>query len=176
MVVKVDGKDVTRDQTLSYIVANVQPGKRIPIELIRDGRRMTVTATVGQRPTEEQLAQIGGGGSATPEGSAPGATAPQRALGLGLATLTPEAARAANLPATARGVIITAVEPGSDAQEEGLQRGDLIMSVNRQPVTTPAQVMAAAENARRAGRNSVLLLVKRGAGQEAFIAVEFAAR
>ena len=41
VVVKVDGKDVTRDQTLSFIVANIAPGKRIPIELIRDGKRRT---------------------------------------------------------------------------------------------------------------------------------------
>jgi serine protease Do len=72
-------------------------------------------------------------------------------------------------------VIITAVDANSDAAEEGLQRGDLIMSVNREAVTTPAQVLAGVEAARRAGRTSVLLLVKRGAGQETFVAVEFAA-
>jgi hypothetical protein len=48
---------VNPDQTLSYIVANVAPGSRIPIELIRDGKRQTVTVTVGTRPAEEQLAQ-----------------------------------------------------------------------------------------------------------------------
>ena len=61
----------------------------------------------------------------------------------------PELARAANLPASARGVIITAVDPNSDAGEEGLQRGDLIVSVNNQLVTTPAQVVAAVDSARR---------------------------
>ena len=99
-----------------------------------------------------------------------GRSAPQQALGLSLQPLTPELARAAlNLPPTARGVIITAVDPNSDAADKGLQRGDLIMSVNRQPVTTPAQVVAAVEAARRAGRTSVLLLVKRGAAPEAFV-------
>jgi serine protease Do len=43
VVVKVDGKEVSPDQTLSYIVANTAPGKRIPIELIRNGKRMTLT-------------------------------------------------------------------------------------------------------------------------------------
>ena len=60
------------------------------------------------------------------------------------------------------GVIITAVDPNSDAAEEGLQRGDLIVSVNRQAVTTPAQVIAGSRGGTRAGRTSVLLLVKRG--------------
>ena len=50
------------------------------------------------------------------------------------------------------------------------------MSVNRQSVTTPAQVAAAVEAARRAGRTSVLLLVKRGPGPEAFVAIDIANR
>jgi serine protease Do len=73
-------------------------------------------------------------------------------------------------------VIVMAVDPASDAAEEGIQRGDLIMSVNRQPVSTPAQVAAAVEAARRAGRTSVLLLVKRGPSPEAFVGVEIGAR
>ena len=56
VVVKVDGKDVTPEQTLSFIVANEAPGARIPIELVRDGKRQTLTATVGKRPSEEELA------------------------------------------------------------------------------------------------------------------------
>ena len=82
--------------------------------------------------------------------------------------------RAANMPAGARGVIVTAVDPNSDAAEEGLQRGDLIMSVNRQPVTTVAQIVGAVDAARKAGRTSVLLLVKRGTAPEAFVGVEIA--
>jgi serine protease Do len=96
---------------------------------------------------------------------------PQRALGLSLAPLTPELGRAANLPSTSRGVIITAVDPNSNAGEQGLQRGDLIISVNNQTVTTPAQVIAAVDAARKAGRSSVLLLVKRGTSPEAFVGV-----
>ena len=86
-----------------------------------------------ERPTEEALAKISGGGATTPD--APGYAADarrRRRLGLSLAPLTPELARAANLPATARGVIVTAVDPNSDAGEKGLQRGDLIVSVNNQ--------------------------------------------
>ena len=81
----------------------------------------------------------------------------------------PMAQRGSTCRATARGVVITAVDPNSDSAEEGLQRGDLIMSVNRQQVTTPAQVIAGVEAARRAGRTSVLLLVKRGASPEQFV-------
>jgi serine protease Do len=177
VIVRVNGQPVTPDQTASYLIANTTVGARIPIDLIRDGRPMRVTATVGQRPTEEQLARlVGGEGNeqGTEGGAAP--ARPQQALGLSLQALTPELARAANLPATARGVIITAVDASSDAAEEGLQRGDLILSVNRQPVTTPAQVLAAIEAARRAGRTSVLLLIKRGTSPEAFVGIDIAQR
>jgi len=68
-------------------------------------------------------------------------------------------------------VIITAADPNSNAAEQGLQRGDLIMSVNNQPVTTPAQVIAAVDAARKAGRSSVLLLIKRGTAPEGFVGV-----
>jgi serine protease Do len=102
--------------------------------------------------------------------------APQKALGLSLATLTPELARAANLPTGAHGVIITAVDPNSDAADDGLQRGDLIISVNNGIVTSPAQVINAVDAARRAGRSSVLLLVKRGNAPEAFVGVDISGR
>jgi len=90
--------------------------------------------------------------------------------------LTPDLGRAANLPATAHGVLITAVDPNANAAEQGLQRGDLIVSVNNQPVTTPAQVIAAVDAARKAGRSSVLLLVQRGATPAVFVAISLTAR
>jgi serine protease Do len=104
------------------------------------------------------------------------APAAQKALGLSLAPLTPELARAANLPATAHGVIVTGVDPNSDAAEQGLQRGDLIMSVNNQPVTAPAQVIAGVEAARKAGRKSVLLLLKRANNPELYVAISIAGK
>ena len=73
-------------------------------------------------------------------------------------------------------MIVTAVDPNSDAAEQGFQRGDLIISVNNQLVTTPAQVIAAVDAARKAGRSSVLLLVKRGNSPEAFVGVDISGR
>ena len=101
---------------------------------------------------------------------------PQRALGLSLAPLTPDLARAANLPATARGVIVTAVDPNANAAEQGLQRGDLIVSVNNQPVTSPAQVVAMVDAARKAGRSSVLLLVQRGSTPGVFVGINISGK
>ena len=176
VVVKVDGKQVTPDQTVSYLVANTPVGSRIPLEIIRKGQHATVYVTVAERPTEEQLAKIAGGGSES-QGTTGGApTAPQRALGLSLAPITPDAARSANLPATARGVIITAVDPASNAGEQGLQKGDLIVSVNNQPVSAPGQVIAAVDAARKAGRKSVLLLIQRGTTPSVFVGIDISGK
>jgi serine protease Do len=175
VIIKVNGQAVTPDQTVSYLVANTAANSRIPLEIIRNGKHQTVTVTVGERPTEDQVAKLGGGGTpdTTPGGPA---VAPQKALGLSLAPLTPDLARAANLPAGAHGVIVTAVDPNGDAADEGFQRGDLIISVNNQLVTSAAQVVAAVDAARKAGRTSVLLLVKRGNTPEQFVGVDISGR
>ena len=174
VILRIGGREVTPDETVSFLIANTPVGSRVPIDIIRDGRQQRLTAVVAQRPTEEALAQQLGG---TPDG-APMAddtpVAPGTALGLSLQALTPQISRAVGLPASAKGVIITSVAVGSDASEKGLKRGDLIVSVNRQPVTTPAQVLAGVESARRAGRTSVLLLIKRGDSIERFIGVDIA--
>ena len=178
VIVRVNGKPVTSEETVSFLIANTPVGSRVPVDVIRaDGKRETVQVTVAQRPTEDELAKVTGGDTedATPDaGQTPSPST--QALGLSLAPLTPQIGKAAGLPANAHGVIVTAVDPNSASAEEGLQRGDLIISVNRQAVTTPAQVLAAVDAARKAGRSSVLLLVQRGTGAPLFIGVEIAAR
>jgi serine protease Do len=176
VIVKVNGQQVTPDQTVSYLIANSAVGARIPLEIIRGGRHATVTVTVAQRPTEEALAKLSGASPGSDGGTAVAPEAPQRALGLSLTPVTPDLARAASLPPTARGVIITAVDPNANAAEQGLQRGDLIVSVNNQPVTTPAQVVAAVDAARKAGRTSVLLLVQRGTTPAVFVGVNISGK
>src|SRR5947209_13808373 len=111
VIVKVNGQQVTPDQTVSYLVANTQVGARVPLEIIRSGKHASVTVQVAERPTEEQLAKISGSDTTTPGGSPSAPATPQRTLGLSLTPLTPDLARAASLPASARGVLLTPVGP-----------------------------------------------------------------
>jgi serine protease Do len=175
VILRVGGRDVTPEETVSFLIANSTVGTRVPLDVIRDGRRIRVDAIPAQRPSEEELARQAGVDPTTPGANDNSVAVPaSRALGLSLQPLTPDIIRTLNLPAGSRGVVVTAVDPSSDASDKGLQRGDVILSVNRQPVTTPAQVLGLVDAARRSGRTSVLLLVKRGSSPEAFFGVDIA--
>ena len=166
VIVKVNNRDVTPDDTLSYIVASLPVGSRVPIELIRNGKRMTVTATLAQRPTQEQLAALTGGGgddSDVTDGAGPGAapdSAVQKALGLAVQPLTPSLAQRLNVPPTTRGVVVAAVDDSSDAAQRGIKQGDIILSIGANTVSSSAEVKNAIKIAQQSGRSSVLALVK----------------
>lgn len=180
VVTKVNGQDVTPDNTLSYIVANTTPGTRVPVEIIRDGRRTTLTATVGTRPSEEQLAGFNTEDDSDEMGpmgddSSAATTSAANALGLQVQPLTPQIARSLGIASTVRGVVVARTDPASDAANKGIGRGTVISSINRQPVATVAEVNAAIAAARSAGRKSVLLYVQvPRAPAGAFVAVDLA--
>lgn len=161
VVVAVNGKEVTPEQTLSYLVANTAPGTRIPVELLRDGKRQTVTVTVGKRPPEEQLAQF----NPEDDGGMPQEEAPQdtaaASLGIGVTPLTPSIARSIGVDPAVKGVVVTGTDPSSDAAGKGIRRGDVIVSVNRTPVANAADVARQVAQAKAAGRDQVLLFVQR---------------
>jgi serine protease Do len=164
IVTRVNGKEVTDQQTLSFLVANVRPGTRIPIELLRDGQRRTVTATVGKRPTEEELARSQMFSQDSEEQDLP-QTMPSdnligEKLGLQVVPVTPDIARQLGAPADSKGLAISLVDPSSDAAAKGLARRDIILSANYQEVNTVEQLEAAIRAAEAAGREAILLRIK----------------
>lgn len=173
VVVRVDGKEVTPDQTLSFLVANTAPGKRIPIDLIRNGQRLTVTAVVGKRPSEEELASqtfdpdaqqdpdsFGAPGVKKPDQAQAG-TAIQQSLGLAVIPLTAQIARQLGATEDTKGVVVTAVDDSSDAGAKGLQRGDIVLSAAYRPLTSVADLEAVVRAAKAENREAVLLRVQR---------------
>lgn len=177
VVVKVGGKEVTRDQTLSYLVANVAPGAHLPIELIRNGRRMTVTATVAKRPSEEQLAQAfdpnSGPGADSFNNNEPAQPQQQgvieKAMGISVTPLTPTIARQLGVAESTKGLVILAVDPNSDAGQKGLQRGFIVLSAGGRDLVTQADLVAAINAAKAEGRSAILLRVQ-PRGQQAVFA------
>jgi serine protease Do len=179
VVVSVAGQPVTPDQSLAYLVSQQAVGARIPVQVIHEGQRRTVTVAVGERPTEEELARMNGiedvapmkdpaeGQQSTSQRSA------RESLGLTVQTLTPEIARSLKITdPTVRGVVVSAINPSSDAAGKGITAGDVILSINQRATRTPEEAAAVVAAARAAGRNSVLLLMKRGNTPPIYIGVE----
>ena len=180
VIVRVAGVEVTPDTTLSYTVANQKIGAPITIELLRDGKRLNLTATLGERPSEAALAALNGG---TPDeddtpakgGPSAGQKSARAALGITLQAITPEVRQQLRLPPNVVGTVVASVDPNSDAATKGMKRGDVIVQVNQQPTATPEAAAAAVDAARRAGRKTVLLLVQRGTGPVLFLGVDLMA-
>jgi len=115
-----------------------------------------------------------GGKPGEPTQSA-GQRSAQASLGLALEPLTPAIAQRLNIrDASIRGLVVGVVDPNSDAGQKGVQTGDIILSINQQPTVTPEAAAAVVDAARRAGRSTVLLLVKRGTNPPAYIGVDLA--
>lgn len=174
VVLRVAGQDVTPDNNLSFIVANTKIGSRVPIEVVRNGRRVNVTATIGERPSEAAL--LGQTDDAATDNNSQdqdqAAEAARKSLGLTLQPLTADIRRQLRLSEDAKGVVIADVNPSSDAAEQGLQRGDIIASVNQTPVESPQQAAEAVQAARKNGRDTVLLFVQRGNTPGRFVGIK----
>ena len=162
VVVEVNSREVTPDQTLSYLVANIRPGTTVPVEIIRDGRRRTLNVTVGRRPSEEELAAQ----QFNPDEQAPDAPVQQgggvveKALGLSTTPLTPRLATQLGLPSDTAGVVVTAVDPSSDAAAKGIGRGFIILRANNAEVASVDQLEAQIRQAQRDGREALLLRLR----------------
>jgi serine protease Do len=136
-----------------------------------------LTVTVGERPPEEQLAARLGGNdddsfSKDDDDNSQQQAAAQASLGLAVQPLTPTIARQVGVPATTRGLVIGGVDPSSDAASKGLQRGDVIISVNGRPATAVDDVRTAVAEATRSNRSSVLLLIQRGNNPARYIGLK----
>ncbi|WP_379548915.1 Do family serine endopeptidase [Qipengyuania sp. DSG2-2] len=176
IVTKVDGKDVTPEQTLSFLVANIAPGTRVPVELYRDGSRRTVQLTVGKRPSEDELRQqqmFNADGDSDDEMAAEGTDSEivADALGLQVLDLTPQIARQLGISADTEGMVIAAVDPNADAARKGLQRGDIILSANYRGVASLDDLENAVTQAKNAGRDAVLLRIQRRGRPAQYVAV-----
>ncbi len=163
IVVSIDGQAVTSEQTLSFLVANTAPGTRIAIELIRNGERRTVNATVGKRPSEDELRQQTFDPDAEQEMD-PAETdgVIEEKLGLQVIELTEQIARQLGADADTVGLVVNAVDPNSDAQRKGLRRGDIILTAQFEAVSTAAELIAQIEVAEAEDRPLTVQVQRRG--------------
>jgi serine protease Do len=161
VIVEYNGQPVDDSEQLVSMVVGTKPGTTVPVTIVRGRERRTLNITVDELDLE---AEAGGRLSAgrSREEAEPTATG----FGMTINPLTPEIARDAEVPANRGGAVIASVERNSAASNAGLVRGDIILEVNRQPVSSVSQVNRALQNV-EAG-TPVFLLVWRS-GQELFV-------
>jgi serine protease Do len=176
VIVKVNGRDVTLDSTLSYMIAGLPVGSQVKLEVIRHGKPVALTATLAERPPEDQLATSGDNDDEDGLPGNDGQNAPSNSvrdsLGLSLQTLTPQIDQQLGLAPGTKGVVVTGVDDSSDAAAKGLQPRDVILAVAQRQVTTVAEAATAIEAAKKAGYKTVLLLVQRGNRPATYLGVD----
>ena len=163
VILSFDGTDVADTRSLVRMVGNSDVGATVRMVVFREGKTQTLKVTLGRREEAE-----GGAAATEPAEEAPAAEG--NMLGMTLSALTDALRTELKLDSDAEGVAVTAVDETSQAWEKGLRAGDLIAEAGQQAVETPADLEARIDDAKEAGRKSLLLLVRR-AGEPRFVAL-----
>ncbi|TAJ99398.1 MAG: PDZ domain-containing protein, partial [Candidatus Manganitrophaceae bacterium] len=158
VLLEIDGKPIEGAAQLRNTVTEAPIGKVIRIKRFSDGKESEVPVTIGEQPKETVRR---GGTEAAP---------PTALTGVQVQNLTPEIATALGLPNSQQGVVIDRVESGSLADKAGLQRGDVIVEINRKPVKDAESYDRAVSGLKR--DEAVLLLVNRR-GVTLFVTLDF---
>ncbi len=148
VVTELDGKPVADAGQLQMTVGQKRPGETIHLQVVRDGKSMNVAVTLealgGDKGTETAESEHGKG-----------------RWGLRLADLSPDVRSEVQVQPSVHGAIVEDVKPGSPADNAGLQRGDVIMEVNRRPVKSAAEVAQVLSNVPN-GQDALVLVWSNG--------------
>ena len=157
VVLTFDGKPVESMRELPRIVAETPIDKKVPLEVWRKGKKVTLHVVIGE--LEESGVEAA---SVKPDAPTPDAGQTEiDEIGLTVTGITDALREEYGLPAELRGVLITGVSASGGAAEKGLRPGDVVVEVGQEEVRTPAEIAAKVTEARDSGRKSVLLLVNR---------------
>nr|WP_254695512.1 Do family serine endopeptidase [Oceanicola sp. D3] len=167
VIISFDGQEVEDVRGLVRRVGNTEVGKTVRMVVFRDGKTETLKVTLGRREEAEgavpAVAEQG-------EGAEPEAPQEQELLGLTVTTLTDELREQMSLDGNEEGLVIKEVDEMSEAYEKGLRAGDIITEAGQQKVRAVNELEDRVEEAREAGRKSLLLLIRR-AGEPRFVAL-----
>jgi serine protease Do len=158
------GKPVSSRDELVRMVVGTKPGTTVPVRIMRDRMERTISVTVDELDLEAESNNARAGNGREPDDPAQETSS---GFGITLQNVTPDIARRLRLEGR-RGAVVTDIEQGSPAARAGMQPGDVIVRVGRQPVETAAE--AQRELARITSGGTAFLRVVRG-GQETFVTV-----
>jgi len=148
VITELDGKRVTDAGQLQMLVAQKRPGETIQLTVDRDSKPTTIAV---------KLEELGGAKSTETVGGEHG----KARWGLGLGELTPDVRNQLQAANTIHGAVIESVQPGSPADNAGLQQGDIIMEVNRHAVQSASDVAQALSGVPN-GQDALILVWSQG--------------
>ncbi|HEY1676499.1 MAG TPA: Do family serine endopeptidase [Candidatus Sulfotelmatobacter sp.] len=149
VITEIDGKKVVDSGELQVTVGQKQPGTKIDLTVLRDGKTMQLPVTL------EAL------GSHNAEGSEAGEGHGKARWGVGLANLTPDMREQLQAPHDVHGAVVEQVQPGSPADNAGLQQGDIILEVNRKKMQNASDVQEALSSVPK-GQDALVLVWSNG--------------
>ncbi|HEX7086913.1 MAG TPA: Do family serine endopeptidase [Vicinamibacterales bacterium] len=161
VILEINGKPVASNDELVKLVMNLKPGTTVPMKVLRDRKPQTLNITIDELNLEAE----NGRARAGREGSGSDETA---GFGMSLGNLTAERARQLGVPAGTTGAVVMDLDPSGTAARGGLQRGDVILEVNRTRVSSAAEASRELQSIRSGG--IAMLLVWRQ-NQELFLTV-----
>jgi serine protease Do len=156
VIVELNGEPIESGNEFLNRVAMLKPGSKISIVVMRDGKRKPVTVKLGKRPPREEIYGI-----LKPETT--------EELGFAVRDLSEELAERYGYE-DEKGVIVTEVDPGSDAAENGISPGTLVKEVNRKEIRNTKEFNEEIKKAKKKG--GALLLVKLPNGYQKIVYIE----
>jgi serine protease Do len=150
VITGINGQLVNDASQLQVEVGQNRPGTTLRLQLMRDGKNMTLPVTIEEMGSRDKE----GNESASADQGKP-------RWGLGIADLTPGAREQMQAPGDLHGAVIERVQPGSPADNAGLQPGDVIVGVNRHPVQNAADVRQALTSVPK-GQDALVLVWSNG--------------
>jgi serine protease Do len=163
VITQFDGQSVADSRGLTRRVADAPVGSAVPVIVLREGETITLAVTLGRREEAEA-------NEVTPAVSTPEEPKEAEVLGLTLLALTDEMSATLGLPAGSEGLAVTDVDATSEAYDKLMRVGDVITEAGQQKVVRLEDLQARVDEAREAGRKSLLLLVRRE-GDPRFVAL-----
>jgi serine protease Do len=158
IIVEFNGHKVKDADDLRNVVALTAPGTEVTVKVFRDGKERTVETTLIERPEAEQAQSREELGRQNP------------LSGIEVEELTPSILRQLNLAHDTQGVVITDVDSGSSAAEAGLEPGDVIQEIDRQPIRNVSDFRHVA--ARTEGKDVLLLIIDRRTGVTQYVVLK----
>ncbi len=152
VITRIDGQKIESANDVIDYVSGHTVGNKVTLAYVRDGKAASTAITLGELPAENDREQ----------------DAQQDRIGLSMQTLTPDMARLLGVDGATKGAVVTEVIPGSRAAKAGLRAEDVILEVDRKPVSTAEEAISLLKENPKKGK---LLRVRRGAATR-FIPIE----